>query len=99
MTSDVITWSALILAIGSFVALAKFWMDQGVTRAQAHSADKSAHEAHQRIDRLSETTATNDDISAAEKRFTEAVNGLRADFQHMAGRLDNLLAALIKTRE
>ena len=77
------------------IALGRVWMDLGVSKQKADDAAKSTHEAHQRIDKLLEKSATVDDIAAAERRFADAVSGMRSDFQHMAGRLDTLLAGLI----
>ena len=94
--NEPLTWAAIVGALGSIAATAKLWMGMGATQQKAHAAERSVHEAHQRIDRLTETSATTADIAAAERRFAEAVSGLRSDFQHMAGRLDTLLAALIK---
>ena len=91
-----LTWGAIVLSLASVVAAIKFWMDAGATRQTAISAAKGVEDAHRRIDRLNETAATTTDIAAAERQFADAVNGLRSDFQHMAGRLDGLLAALVK---
>jgi ethanolamine utilization microcompartment shell protein EutS len=84
--------AGLLLAI---VAIGRMWIDAGVIKQMASDAAKSAHDAHQRIDRISETTATKSDMSAAEQRFTEAVSGMRSDFQHMASRLDTVIAGLV----
>lgn len=94
MPPDFLTWGAIIVALGSIIAAIKFWMDMGATKQIAIDAAKSSREAHNRIDRLTETVASNEDIAAAEKRFAEAVDGLRGDFRHMAGRLDALLVTL-----
>lgn len=96
MGGDFITWATAIAALMALVAVGKMFADAGVTKQKAVAAEKSAHEAHQRIDRLTENTATVGDIAAAEKRFADAVAGMRADFQHMAGRLDGLLTAVLQ---
>lgn len=90
-----LTWGAIVLALAGIVAAVKFWMDMGATQSDAKAARETAKDAHVRIDRLAETAATNHDIAAAEKRFADAVNGMRSDFQHLVGRLDGLIAALV----
>lgn len=94
MLDSPLTWGAIIIALGSLVAAIKFWMDMGKTAANAEAARTSANEAHKRIDEIAKSAATNEDIAAAEQRFTDAVNGIRGDFRHMAGRLDQVLVTL-----
>ena len=96
MSGEFITWATLLAAIMALVAVGKMFADAGVTKQKAAAAERSAHEAHQRIDRLTETSATTADVAAAETRFADAVTGLRSDFQHMAGRLDGLLSAVLQ---
>lgn len=102
-----LTWSAIIAALASIVTTVKFWMDLGATRQKTDDAVNSTQDAHQRIDLLagqhadfrtqaSREFATASDIADAERRFADAVTGLRTDFNNMAGRLDNLLATLIQ---
>jgi len=101
-----IEWSALsavfiaVLALGGVVVRLTDRLNKSEAAATAAStsaktAAVSVHEAHQRIDKLLENGATNSDLRAVENRFTEAVNGMRSDFQHMASRLDTLLAGLM----
>lgn len=99
-------WSALavvfsaVLALGGVVVRLMDRLNKSEACAKAaaiaaKAAADSVHEAHQRIDKLLEKGATSDDLRAVESRFTEAVNGMRSDFQHMASRLDTLLAGLM----
>lgn len=92
--NDVLTWGAIIAALGSIITAAKLWMDLGATRQKAADASKSATEAHARIDRVIESSATKGEFAAAERRFADAITGIRTDMQHLVGRLDSLLVAI-----
>lgn len=106
---DIATIGAIVGVIGlsgTLVALAKFWMDMGKTDARVEAAAASAALAHAKLELLttnlndyklsaSEKFASGHDIVAAEQRFATAVDGLGARFDHMAARLDQVLANML----
>lgn len=91
-------WAALGSAVIALLALAKFWMDMGATKLQAKQASIKAEAVSVALSDykafVAEKYASNHGLSQSETRLTEAIEGMRADFRGLTGRLDSMLGAM-----
>ena len=103
---DVLSWSALIGAGGSIIAIVSFWMNRGKAEADAHAAADAAHSiatsamakaelasaqlAEARIE-FARDYATHRDLAAAELRYAAALDSLRSELRGMNERLDRII--------
>lgn len=99
---DFLTWGAIILAGGSLVAVAKFWMDMGKAHAVADTAAGVAAITAAKHDLLvanfnefrvdvAQTYATTQALSEAELSFART---MEASVQGIYQRLDNVTTRL-----
>jgi hypothetical protein len=83
----------------AIVAMVRFWMEMGATKTLAERAEREARAiAGKLADYMLAAErgfATTGDLANAERRFAEAVDGLRHDFARIADPMDHLLEMLI----
>ena len=102
MPQDAVTWGALVLSLGSILALIKFWMSIGAHLNKADSASAIATAALAKVDLVSSQLheykvevasefASADDLKDVERRLVTAVDNLGSRFDRMAERLDKFL--------
>ena len=102
---EIIAWIGAIFGSGAAVMVGKFWYDMGVksrvleevgcrvTALAAEITDHKADLAEHKIE-AERAFATKAEHAALERRFTEAVEGMRLDFRGMSQRIDRLLETL-----
>jgi hypothetical protein len=99
---EILSWIGALGAGAAIIAIVKFWMDMGATKTIAERAEKDVRAISIKLadymlsaERGFATTAN---LANAERRFADAVEGLRKDFGRMADRMDHVLDTLIAQR-
>src|SRR3954451_3530940 len=103
---DVLSWSALIGAGGSVIAIVTFWMNRGKAEADALTRADGAHSvaatalaksdlvaaqlAEARIE-FARDYASHRDLAAAEVRYAASLDSLRTELRGMNERLDRII--------
>lgn len=90
--NDLLTWGALLGALGSIIASIKFWMDMGRSQERADDAKKIAIEAHLKVATLEQSFALYRERVAMEfvSRTTlrEVEDRISAAIENLGVRLD-----------
>jgi exonuclease III len=105
--NELLTWGALIGASGSIIALIRLWMDLGSAISRAKEAAHDALMLTAKLDLLASNLAdykvqaasqfaSYTALQIAENRFSNAVEGMRADFTQLTLRLDRLIERMDK---
>ncbi len=104
--NDALTWTALIAAAGSIVAVVRFWLDMGKAAEKAEQAATAAALVAAKLDLTSaaladfrvvvaQTYATNRALSETEQALAlglnEAVKGIYSRLDTMTARLNSLI--------
>lgn len=108
--NEVLTWGAVILGTGSIVTGIRLWMDLGASRQEASDAKTTVNIVSAKIDlltvqfadyraRASSEFASVNSLTAAEQRFTTAVEGMRSDLGRMAERFDRFIEATLDRKK
>jgi len=105
--NELLTWGAVVSSAGSIIAMIRLWMDLGSAITKAKDAAHDALMLTAKMELLASNLAdykvqaasqfaSYTALQIAENRFSNAVEGMRADFTQLTLRLDRLIERMDK---